>query len=260
MLEMHGKQQLGINGINKITRMRAKFIYEAFEEKDKDTAKRELLYPGIKDIDDFWDFKKAVENGIPPEAIPEKKLEELFRKARPYEIEKYQHILSNSSIKFPTSIIKERIDNADSLSELQELSKVGEVTEEKIQNVINNAKRAKWSMISYSGYPGIDPCTYVDMDVTTLKDISENCGGYIYKFLENFNIEILPYDLSDSASSRNFDLYFVSNKDTEDQDDIDFTFLLKRKYKENDINKAWKKFLDDYYPSKKEVRSWRVND
>ena len=53
--------------------MKAKFVYEilseAFERKNKDVARKELLYPELADIKDYNSLMSALEK-IPIEVIP----------------------------------------------------------------------------------------------------------------------------------------------------------------------------------------------
>jgi hypothetical protein len=52
--------------------MRAKFINEAFEKKDKDRARKELLFPRLQEIQDLESCREVLKDeDIPAEAIPQ---------------------------------------------------------------------------------------------------------------------------------------------------------------------------------------------
>jgi len=230
--------------------MKAKFINEAFEKKSKDVRKKELLYPEINKIKDIRTLRQALKEGVPFNAIPEEKLNDLFKKANVYEISDYIRILKeiNSDIKFPQSVIDEHVKNADSLDSLFRLSKITNVSEEDINRVINNSPPKTWHILHMSGFPTIDSCTWIEMGVLSLKDLSKNADAYIAQFIEEQEVETVP-EIADQL-----DLHF-DNK----YEDIDFMFFLKRIYKVADENVAWRKFLDKYFPKKEKLCMWKLN-
>ena len=58
--------------------MKAKFVFEAFEQKSREQRKQDMLYPKLIDIRSFQDLENAVDNGLDINIISENKLKEII--------------------------------------------------------------------------------------------------------------------------------------------------------------------------------------
>jgi hypothetical protein len=228
-------------------------ITEAFEKKSKDVAKRELLYPEIADIDSYWALGRAMKKGIPIEAIPEERMNDLFRNTPIGSITYFIDLLKDTNISFPQEIIEEHIRTTNFLSDLEELSEIGDVKDEDINRVIVNSEKYQWEIWIESSFPGIDPCTGIEIGYTSLRTIDNDaCEMVVEHFINGKDIQMLP----DTYGTK---LWISFQVESGGGEQIGFEFFLKRKYKTKDKNAAWQQFLNEYFPKKKEICGWELN-
>jgi hypothetical protein len=76
-------------------------VNEAFEKKEKDVARRELLYPQLQNVTDFYSLKAELEKGLPWEGVPKETVNKLLKNVGPQNYQSLLAILKQQGIENP---------------------------------------------------------------------------------------------------------------------------------------------------------------
>jgi len=220
-------------------------IYEAFEGKDTEQKRSDILFPEINQIKNVQDFEKALKSGLSLDSIPKKKIDELIKNAAIYELSRYSLLLD-----IPDELIKQRLNSVKNINDVETLSNIGNISKEEYDNAISRILLEQGSQdyeIMWYGIGPSDPCINENIGYLSIEELEKNFEQIMFKFIDKneSDISILPVKIRDIM------IYFSSSNQ-----DIDFEFFLKRKYKDAEV--GWNKFLDNFFPKRKEVTGWFI--